>query len=240
MKTRFTWCCVVVAMAITLLVGCGRKISKLHTLESTAAGAIAHALISYEGFYPGVGITNLPQAFEATRLNGWHIQHPARLELDFRKFGKYAGFTNSFYEKYVPVPPGVTNRAFPKEAMFMNAQLVPGHDGRYGRYVIWREGPQDYRNNWVPESQIQEAFKRAGVPIPQPTPMPKPPRPEGSPYPDHSLGTRLELFFKEISGDYGPGRALWFPFMLICLGIPLVVATVIVVWFVRRSRPKEE
>jgi hypothetical protein len=184
-----------------------------------------------------VSITNVPQVLDGTMdLSRWHIMHPARLESDFRKFGQHAGFTNSFYEKYVRVPPGVTNRAFPQEAIFMNAYPVPDYDGGYGRYVIWREGPQDYRNNWAPESQIQEAFKRAGVPIPQVTPMPKPPRPEGSPYPDHSLGTRAVLFFKDLSGDYGPGRALWFPFMLVCLGFPLVIAVVLCVWFIRRSR----
>jgi hypothetical protein len=219
------------------LPGCGRKMAKLHEAENTAAGAIQRSLVLYEGLYAGVTITNLHQVFDgATRLDQWHIMHPARLETDFRKFGKYAGFTNSFYEKYVRVPSGVSNRAFPKDAMFMNAQPVPDYDGGYGRFVIWREGPQDYRNNWAPESQIQEAFQRAGVPIPQVTPMPKPPRPGGSPYPDHSLGTRTVLFFKDLSGDYGPGRALWFPFMLICLGVPLIISVVLFVWIFRRSR----
>src|SRR5829696_3762387 len=165
---------------LVVMSGCGRRVAKLNELEQNAAAAIERGLMYYEGLYPGVAITNLPQVFEgATRLDQWHILHPARLDLDFQKFGKDAGFTNSFYEKYVRVPPGITNRAFPKEAVFMNALPVPDYEGGFGRYVIWREGPQDYRNNWAPESQIQEAFKRAGIPIPRPTPMPKPPRPGG-------------------------------------------------------------
>jgi hypothetical protein len=243
MKVSLAQFCICVSVLSCLLIccGCGRKIAKLNELEGNAAGAIQKFLDLYEAENRGVQITNLQQVFiGAAELNRWHQKHPAFFQMQFNKFGKYAGFTNSFYEKYVRVPSGVTNPAFPTEPIFMNAQAFPNHDGRYGRMIIWRENPQYHRNNWVPEEQIQEAFKRAAIAIPQPTPMPKPPTPAGSPYPQHSLATRIELFFTELSGDYGPGRALWFPFMLICLGVPVVIGILITVWFARRSRPKEQ
>lgn len=223
-------------MLVTLC-GCERKIQKLRHLEGTAIAAITKALWLYEGLYPGVAITNLPQAFNgAFELDAWHRMHPAFLEKEFRKFGKYAGFTNSFYEKYVRVPAGITNRAFPKDVIYMNAHPVPDYDGKFGRYVIWREGPQSYNNNWAPEEQIQEAFRRAGVPIPRPSPMPKPRVPKDSPYPQQSLGKRMTLFFRDLAGDYGPGRRFGETLMLICLGVPTIAGVVMVFWFARRPK----
>jgi hypothetical protein len=212
------------------LPGCGRKIQKLHELEGNAAAAIYRALDRYEALNPTTDVTNLPQVFNAASdLSRWHILHPAFFDLEFRKFGKSAGFTNSFYEKYVRVPPFVTNRAFPRDPIFMNAQPVPDYNDGYGRYVVWREGLQYHRNTWVPEDQIQEAFRRAGVPVPQPTPMPKPPVPEGRPYSQPPLSARIRWFFRDLVGDRFADTLMW-----IFLGIPVASAGIIVAWFVRR------
>jgi hypothetical protein len=54
------------------------------------------------------------------------------------------------------------------------------------------------------------------------------------------LTWRVRKFFEKLAYYYGPGRFFWLPMMVICLGGPLVIATVLAVWFVRRSRPKEE
>jgi hypothetical protein len=222
----------VTAIAVS---GCGRKVAKLNELEGSAAGTIQKFLDLYEAQNPGITITNLPQVFSTTmELGRWHRSHPAFFELEFKKFGNYAGFTNSFYERYVRVPPFVTNRAFPKEPIFMNAQPFPDYHGHWGRMVVWREAPQYHRNNFVPEEQIQEAFRRAGVVIPKPTPMPKPPVPGDAPYPQHSLFTRTRLFFRDLAADYGPGRPFGDTLMWLCFGIPLAGVVVIVAWFVRR------
>jgi hypothetical protein len=210
--------------------GCDRRTQELRELEGNAAAAIYRALDLYEGLHPTIEVTNLPQVFNgATELSRWHILHPAFFDREFRKFGKYAGFTNSFYEKYVRVPANVTNHAFPTEAMFMNSQPVPDYDGGFGRYVIWREGPQYHRSSWVPEEQIQEAFRRAGVPIPKPTPMPKPPVPEGRPYIERPLSMRVRLFFRDLVGPAFADELMW-----ICFGAPIASAVVLVIWLSRR------
>jgi hypothetical protein len=221
--------------AFISLLGCDRKTQELRELEGNAAAAIYRALDRYEASNPTMEVTNLPQVFNAvTELSRWHILHPAFFDLEFRKFGQHAGFTNSFYEKYVRVPATVTNRAFPDGAIFMNAQPVPDYDGGFGRYVIWREGPQYHRSSWVPEDQIQEAFRHAGVSIPKPIQMPKPPVPVGDPYPQHSLFTRTRLFFRDIAADYGPNRYFGDTLMWICFGVPVAGAAVVLVWFIRR------
>src|SRR5688572_18649607 len=140
MRNTFSTCrWVLVAIAVIFSAGRGgRNMTKLQELEGRSAGAIRFCLDLYEANNPGVTITNVPQVLAGTMdLSHWHSSHPALLEIEFRKLGKYAGFTNSLYEKYVRVPPGVTNRAFPKEPIFMNAYAFPDYDGRYGRMVVW-------------------------------------------------------------------------------------------------------
>jgi hypothetical protein len=220
-----------VLFAVTLI-GCDRKLMKLRKLEGTSAGVMQQFLDLYEAQNPGIAITNLPQVFNGTmELGRWGSKHPAFFDLEFRKFGKYAGFTNSFYEKYVRVPPFVTNRAFPREPIFMNAQPVPDYDGGYGRYVVWREGPQYHRNNFVPEEQIQEAFRRAGVAIPKPTPMPKPPVPEGRSYYQPPLSVRIRWFFRDLVGPALADELMWISF-----GIPIAGAAVLAIWLIRRRQ----
>jgi hypothetical protein len=230
-----------VAIVLLVLSGCGRKMARLHELEANSAGAIERCLSRYEATHPGLNITNLPQVLNgAMVLNQWHSSHPAYFEMEFRKLGKYAGFTNSFYEKYIRVPPGVTNQAFPKDPIFMNAYPFPDFDGRYGRYVIWREHPQTFRATWARESQVQEAFQRAGVPIPKPSPMPKPPYPGPRPQQDYPLKTRTMIFFKELCRDNGLNPQFWFPVMLVCVGGPLIIGITLFLWFWRSRHRRLE
>ena len=228
MQRRTALLCVLLGAVFSGISSCDRKTQELRELEAEAAGAIYRALDRYEALNPTTEVTNLPQVFNVTQLRRWHVLHPALFDQEFRKFGQYAGFTNSFYEKYVRVPATVTNRAFPSEARFMNAQPVPDYEGRFGRYVIWREGPQYHRSSWVPEDQIQEAFRRAGLAVPKPTPMPKPPVPEGRPY-SAPLSARVRLFFRDLVGPAFADELMW-----ICLGLPIAGAAVMLVWFIRR------
>ena len=99
----------------------------------------------------------------------------------FRKFGKNAGFKNSFYEKYVFVPAGATNLIGEGTPILMNAMPFENDDGFRGRYVIYRVHAGAYSKWWVDEDRLQEAFRASGVQIPSPVPAAPVPRPPGRP-----------------------------------------------------------
>jgi hypothetical protein len=166
--------------------GCRQRRSQI-TEEYEAARAVANMLQIYEWDHPNMPITNLLQAAQALPKG-----YPHGLHNKFKRFGKHAGFKNSFYEKYVFLPPGMTSPVAPRflrglfegELVFMNAQPFPNSERKLGRILVSRPGNtyQEYRLRWLEEEHVQQMFREIGIHIPKPTPMPPPPKAPRDPY----------------------------------------------------------
>jgi hypothetical protein len=227
-------------LAYSLLLGiflsaCGRQTRELDHLEQRAADTIAKFLALHEGKFADARVTNVAQVFALMELSRSHRTHPHTYQTAFRKFGKYSGFTNSFYDKYIclqPVLP-ITNGLIRGELYVISASPYPGLDGQPCRVIIWKAGRQDYRIGRLTESRIHALFHERGVPLPPPTPSPPVPVPDDAPEPV-SIVVRAELFFKDLAENYGPGRFFWFPMMLICIGVVLAALILTFIWFSRR------
>jgi hypothetical protein len=225
-----------IILAIVSFVGCQANIPELNELEIRSASTIQKSLGLYEALNPNSQITNLPQIFAATMdFDRWHRRHPALLQHEFRRFGDKAGFTNSFYEKYILVPPGFTNRAVHGKAIFMNALPYPDYEGKLIRIVIWRAAAEDYRISWVPEPEIQQVFRTAGVAIPRAGPMPQPPAPPGNPALQRSARLRVVSFIENLAYHYDRGKALWFSLVIVVM---LLVIGLLFIFLRSSSRPR--
>lgn len=230
--------CLLLLFVFTICItACGRRqIIESNELEQEAIGSMVLPLALHEAQFPNARVTNVAQVFAMLDLSRSHRSHPYVFQERFRRFDGHAGFTNSIYEKYVVVPPGITNGRVGGELILMNA--VPFRDFNHGlsRMVIVRAGKQDYRPEKVTEPDIQEIFRRSAIDIPKPIPMPALTAPPGYGKLNYPLTTRVRMFFENVAYYYGPGRSFWLPMMLVCLGLPLIIAVVIFVWFSRRSR----
>src|SRR5690349_11203506 len=112
----------VVALA-PLLFACAPKESQ-ESAENRAAHDIIAVLQMYDIDHPGVRVTNLAQLFSTPGMHYPYTWHER-----FEKFGRHSGFSASVYEKYVFPSPGITNRLFPGEVLFLNARPYPGPSG---------------------------------------------------------------------------------------------------------------
>jgi hypothetical protein len=162
------WVCIL--GVLSFVIGCGTRDPQI-TLEHRLAYGISVSLKGYEFDHPGIPVTNLAQIYE-----GWNRGYPYGLHQRFKKFGKYAGFKDSIYEKYI-FPVGLSNRIDREEILFLNAQPFPDRDGKLGRIVISKvgDGQENHRLKWTEEQRIQQIFQEAGIPEPKPVPMPLPP-----------------------------------------------------------------
>lgn len=209
---------------------------KLDALEQESAAVIQKFLVFHEIRSPGVPVTNVSQIFALVDLNRSHRSHPYFLQDQFREFGAQSGFTTSIYEKYVPVPFQVANLTAPGRGILMSAKPFANPDGELVRIIIWKAADQDYRIDRIKEARVREIFSENRITIPTPSPMPAPEAPPGYKKSNYPLTTRVRIFFEDVAYYYGPGRFFWLPMMLVCLGLPLIIAVVLFVWFIRRSR----
>ena len=168
-----------IALLIFSVVGCQQELEQVAVEQQTVERLISLLRIhSIE--YPNAGITNTSVVFTDLRR-----PYPYGLHRQFKSFKKYAGFKNSFYEKYYFPLPGLTNRLVQGEILLLNAEPFPDRAGKLGRIVVSKvgEGHADYRLKWVSEENVQSLFSEAGVKIPtlQPfsPPPPAPPDAEG-------------------------------------------------------------
>jgi hypothetical protein len=223
------------------LSGCGRREAiELNELEEQVVGSMILPLTLYEAQFPNSRITNVAQIFAMLDLSRSHRSHPYVFQERFRRFGERAGFTNSIYEKYVVVSAGITNHGFGGELLLMNAVPFRDVDRNLSRMVILRFASQDYRPQKITETDVQDIFQRNQLPIPIPAAMPAVGAPPGFVKSSYPPSTRIRMFFENLAYYYGPGRFFWLPMMLICVGAVLFAVILLVVWFARRSRPKEE
>jgi len=210
------------------LVGC-QKTEKQPEMEARAGREIERLL----GLYEALGNprpTNLAQVYLTLKMSYPHEWHQ-----NFRELGWRAGFSNSFYEKYVFLPGGVTNRLIVGEIIMMNAHPYEGI-GQSKRRLIFSKLGTRYGSKELPETLVQDLFREAGISEPKAVTLPAPP-----PAPPNI--DRRNPFHVEMSNALlGLGRGLGFSpegavlfrhsvFLGLGLGLPLLIF-----WLWRRSR----
>jgi len=206
--------------------GCRRK-EKQFTAEAQTARSIMLLLEWHELEKPGVRATNLAHVFaDINKLYpyDWHQR--------FKRFGKYAGFQNSIFEKYVFLPPGKTNRYVDGEIIAVNAQPYPSPDGPE-RIIISRvgPGPKQYRYYSYKEERIPGII--GDIPKPQPMPAPPPAPPEireHAPILDRISG--YFFGFTQANGiDHRVAVVLWYGL----LSLPAILVIGLGCWLWRRA-----
>ena len=115
--------------------------------------------------------------------------YPYAWHRDFKKYGKYAGFEKSFFEKYWFFPPGSTSQIAGGQVVLMTAHPFPTQNGKLGRSIaIYKADPYGnygYGTAQLSEDLIQrilnsERIKPYDLPIfPAPPPEPIQPRMPG-------------------------------------------------------------
>jgi len=190
-----------VIILASLVTACRKEISQSEA-EHEATHRLKNMLALYELENAGVYVTNLAQVFSALKKEYPHYWHK-----QFSAYGMYAGFKNSFYEKYMFLPLGATNQAIEGEFVFLNAEPFPDGEKKLGRMVASRVGGryQDCRLRWFREERIEKIFREAGIEMPKPVPMPPPP--PAPPEDKHHvpLSVRLSEFFAVWADHLGLG-----------------------------------
>jgi len=152
---------------LLLAIGCQKRETQ-YEMEARAGRVLSSLL----GIYDVLGnprCTNLAQVYTALGS-----PYPHDWDRNFRKFGGRAGFTNSFFEKYIFLPSGATNRWIVGEIVMMNARPYESINHQECRGIFSRIGAQ-YGWNELSEKLVQELFRDADIPEPKPSWMPPPP-----------------------------------------------------------------
>jgi len=144
-----------------------KTISELQTkTENRLINGIKMGFQMCEATFPG----QTPTAWEKLREFIFPITF-GEFETQFREFGTFKGFTNSIYEKYVFLNPGVPIQLREEASiLFMSSSPVSEPGGIY-RYAVYRQG-SNLLSGSIPESKIQQAFAAADRQIPPPPPAP--------------------------------------------------------------------
>jgi hypothetical protein len=195
---RILWL-VLICSLTPLSVGCIKEKPQSYW-EHNAARTIIHYMNIYDGLNPGVAKTNVAQIM--TNID--NRPYPIELHRELLRFGKHAGFTNSFYEKYVFVPSGMTNLVKHGQPLLINSQPFPNRDGQMQRYVIYEivwHGQPAYSYIPLPEDFVQKAFKQAGVTIPEPPRFP--PAPPIPPPPPIPFNQKVHKYFRNLAVQIG-------------------------------------
>lgn len=141
--------------------------------ENSLLKTIATAFKIHAGSNEGQFPTNWSMLQTVLKPRMWYDE-----ELKFREFGENKGFTNSIYEKYVFVPPGVKMPAIYKGAppqgdiLFMAAApYQSANSDVLLRSVIHRRDGTNVIPTPYVEERIQKLFQEHGVAIPSADPM---------------------------------------------------------------------
>lgn len=203
-----------------------RRGSDRYAVEARTAHDIITLLKAFELRQPEQRPTNLLQIFTELKRDYPHDWHKR-----FRGFGA-PGFTNSIFEKYVFLPAGITNTQLHGEILLLNAG--PFSDGRaFGRIVIAKSGPVEYRRIWMVESQVQSVLKQLPVPLPSNQTFPV-----ASVYKAHShqsLFGRLSSGFFDFAAANGISPNTAAPLWRVLLSLPIFFLLLIMFWLWKRS-----
>ena len=178
-----------------VFLGCEPRERQFEAEAHTVFG-LMRMVESYEIDYPGTRITNLTQVF-----SGLNRDYPYQWHTRFKPYGKHAGFTNSFFEKYVFFQKGITNSLVGGEILFMNATPYPTAYNEMQRTVVVKASDGYFRVLLL-EDRVQLMLKESGIAEPKPLRMPAPPPapPENNPM---TLRTQISRFFMRVAAFIG-------------------------------------
>jgi hypothetical protein len=187
----------------------------------------------YSHEHPESRVTNLQQIFSAAEQG-----YPHHFHRRFLAFGENAGFTNSFYEKYTFLPPGVTSRWTEGDILLMNARPYPGPYGGMARGVI-SKADKVYHQKQLEEERIQQLFREAGILEPKPDSMPPPPPPPPETEYKRPLSSRVRGAVMDFLLLQGLSEQVAFVIWWILLSVPLIALVSIGLWMWRQRRSQD-
>lgn len=226
MNGRIIVCVVCFQLAVGS--GCSKR-EEQYAVEQKTIFGISRLLKLY-ATNPGLPITNLQQVYY-----GLGVPYPHESDKEFRRFGHYAGFTNSFFEKYVFFPQGVKHQLISGDLLFMNAVPYPGPDGKLQRMVVSRSHDIFYKKS-IAEESVQRILKDVDITEPKPVPMPPPPPvPLEEPKERDSLFVRVQIMFFGLLEGFGLSRGTASVLWNLFLGLPVIALVVLCFRFARRA-----
>ena len=136
-------------------------------VEARYAQKLCSAIGLARAVNQGIMPTNIIQVQPSLTMEGW-----AMWENVFRQFGDEAGFSNSIFEKYVFLPPGlkVPVGRVSVDGISMNAKIFLDDQGRAYRWIIYHYGDEIDCGPFA-EEKVQEMLLQAGIKVPKPPPM---------------------------------------------------------------------
>jgi hypothetical protein len=222
----------VAAITLSLEIGCQKRETQ-YAMENRAGKHLAGLLGMYDAL-ENPRPTNLAQVYETFRS-----PYPYDWHKSFRRFGKQAGFENSFFEKYIFLPAGVTNRWIPGEIVMMNARPFEANRKQKHRGVFSKIGSQ-YGWNSLSEERIQQLLRDAGISEPKPMSMSPPPAEPidefSREFPPESLVTRISNVIIFWGTSVGLSSSSAVVFRHIIFFSPFVLLPLLGFWLWRRSQ----
>jgi len=213
------------------MAGCVREADRAQAEASTARDII-WCLDIYALSHRDTRPTNLFQVFA-----GVNYDYPYSLHERFSRFGERKGFSNSFYEKYVFPPPGVTNRFMGVfgEVLLLNAEPYPDQQRVLQREVICLTS-NGHALVTLTEDLVKKVFNEAGQQIPKPLVMAAPP--PVPPEKDHRepFSHKRYKFFYGLAQALGVGGQNWLVVQNATLALLSIVLLLGLFWWSRRPR----
>jgi MYXO-CTERM domain-containing protein len=217
----------VILLIVALAGGCGSR-PEQEEVEAQTLGTL-------NGFYrmhmwdnPSIVITNLEDLY--LRLGR---PYPGRWHDQFMTYGKHAGFSNSFFEKYVFFHPGSTNELAGGEIVFMNARPFPRFDGKLGRYALIKVGHR-YETRRLSEDEVKLILKDDRTKLFPLGTISRPPR--RPPESEVAFLHRVQERFFRVCGKCGLGVEATANAWRIVVLSPLLLFGLLGIWFWRSRR----
>lgn len=235
---------IVFLMPFVFTLGCAEEPS-----QSAVEGHIASELISMlkkRDYLAMERPTNFAHLF--MEHHAGRSFYPYVWEKRLREFGKNAGFTNSFFEKYVVLPPGLTLAPLKGDLILMTARPFPYHDEEFFRdavpirILISKIGleHEKYRIYRLTETEVTNLFAQQKIQIPRPITVspPPPPSPEEQRILNarlsYSASDRVRIICGRIASRIGMTEGHW-PTVLF-LFIIFLIALIVGVFLFRSGR----
>lgn len=216
---------IIYVFALALIGNSCARLSSQETMEGQTISTVNRWVRMYLLDQPGATITNLEQVY-----TGLPQRYPHTLHEAFGRYGKHAGFSNSFFEKYVFFPPGTTSALAGGEVVFMNAQPFPLNSEKgIGRYVVLKDASVRMRS--LNEKTIQSMLIEEGIkPLPLGTisPPPKWERP-----PKDSFRTIAFNKFVSICESFGLSLDMAANLWRVVVFSPILLLVLFGLWFWR-------
>jgi hypothetical protein len=182
--------------------------------------------------------TNAPRRSLSDMVRELGAEYPADLHEKFRMFGRDAGFTNSLYERYFFVPPGISNEVIKGELVLLNASPYLNERSELVRMAIIRRVPgyEGWSYGEFPEALLQRLFHEAGVALPKARQANAAPTAINKTNGQQSISRAIQIHFRNMARYLGMGTGSWWLLLLAGTAILVsLVATAFFFVFVRQS-----